>query len=47
LKNVVDFFDQVIFLNGELIAFGDSAAVFTERNLARTFETEVFSGARA
>ena len=44
LKNVADFFDQMIFLNGELIAFGDSATVFTEENLARTFNTEVFSG---
>jgi manganese/iron transport system ATP-binding protein/manganese/zinc/iron transport system ATP- binding protein len=47
LKNAADFFDQMIFLNGELIAFGDSSTVFTEENLARTFETEVFSGAHA
>ncbi len=33
----------MIFLNGELIAFGDTATVFTEENLARTFNTEVFS----
>ena len=46
LKNVQDFFDQMIFLNGELIAHGDSASVFTEENLERTFNTEVFSGAR-
>jgi ABC-type Mn2+/Zn2+ transport system ATPase subunit len=44
LKNAADFFDQMIFLNGELIAFGDSATVFTEENLARTFNTEIFSG---
>ena len=47
LKNVADFFDQMIFLNGELIAFGDAAAVFTEENLARTFDTRVFSGGHA
>jgi ABC-type Mn2+/Zn2+ transport system ATPase subunit len=47
LKNVEDFFDQMIFLNGELIAFGDSASVFTDENLRRTFDTEVFSGAHA
>jgi len=47
LKNVADFFDQMIFLNGELIAFGDSATVFTDDNLARTFNTEVFSGSHA
>jgi ABC-type Mn2+/Zn2+ transport system ATPase subunit len=44
LKNAADFFDQVIFLNGELIAFGDSKRVFTEENIARTFNTEVFAG---
>ena len=44
LKNVADFFDQMIFLNGELIAHGDAATVFTEENLARTFDTRVFSG---
>jgi len=47
LKNAADFFDQMIFLNGELIAFGDSATVFTDENLARTFNTEVFSGTHA
>jgi ABC-type Mn2+/Zn2+ transport system ATPase subunit len=47
LKNAADFFDQMLLLNGELIAFGDSATVFTEENLARTFNTEVFSGTHA
>jgi manganese/iron transport system ATP-binding protein/manganese/zinc/iron transport system ATP- binding protein len=44
LKTVPDLFDQVIFLNGELIAFGETADVFTEENIARTFSTQVFSG---
>lgn len=44
LKNVPDFFDQVIFLNGELIAHGDTGSVFNEENIARTFSTSVFSG---
>jgi ABC-type Mn2+/Zn2+ transport system ATPase subunit len=44
LKSVPDLFDQVIFLNGELIAFGDTAEVFTEENIARTFGTHIFSG---
>jgi ABC-type Mn2+/Zn2+ transport system ATPase subunit len=44
LKNVPDFFDQVIFLNGELIAYGETKSVFTEENIARTFSTSVFSG---
>lgn len=44
LKNVPDFFDQVIFLNGELVAHGDTSAVFTGENIARTFSTPSFSG---
>ena len=37
LKTVPEFFDQVIFLNRELIAFGETAEVFTEENITRTF----------
>lgn len=44
LKNVPDFFDQVIFLNGELVAYGDTGTVFTGENIARTFSTPAFSG---
>jgi ABC-type Mn2+/Zn2+ transport system ATPase subunit len=44
LKNVPDFFDKVIFLNGELIAHGDTATVFNEENIAKTFSTSVFAG---
>jgi ABC-type Mn2+/Zn2+ transport system ATPase subunit len=49
LKNVPDFFNQVIFifLNGELIAYGDTQQTFTEANIARTFSTSVFSGVAA
>jgi ABC-type Mn2+/Zn2+ transport system ATPase subunit len=47
LKNAAEFFDQIIFLNGELIAFGESHSVCTEENLARTFNTEIFSGAHS
>src|ERR1700757_3389485 len=36
LKSVSELFDQVIFLNGELIAFGDMREVFTQGNIART-----------
>lgn len=43
LKTVPELFDQVIFLNGELIAFGETTEVFTEENISRTFETQVFS----
>lgn len=44
LKNVPEFFDQVIFLNGELVASGDTATVFTEANITKTFSTTAFAG---
>jgi ABC-type Mn2+/Zn2+ transport system ATPase subunit len=47
LKSVPELFDQVIFLNGELIAFGDMSEVFREDNIARTYRTHIFSGAHA
>jgi ABC-type Mn2+/Zn2+ transport system ATPase subunit len=47
LKSVPELFDQVIFLNGELIAFGDMSEVFREENIARTYRTHIFSGAHA
>ena len=45
LKSVPELFDQAIFLNGELIAFGETREVFTEENIARTYRTHIFSGA--
>jgi ABC-type Mn2+/Zn2+ transport system ATPase subunit len=47
LKSVPELFDQVIFLNGELIAFGNTDEVFNEENIARTYRTHVFSKAQA
>ena len=47
LKSVPELFDQVIFLNGELIAFGDTREVFNEENIARTYRTHIFSGGHA
>jgi manganese/iron transport system ATP-binding protein/manganese/zinc/iron transport system ATP- binding protein len=44
LRSVPELFDQVIFLNGELIAFGETREVFGEENIARTFRTHIFSG---
>jgi len=44
LKTVPELFDQVIFLNGELIAFGDTATTFTETNIDKTFGTLAFAG---
>jgi len=46
LRNVPDFFDRVIFLNGELVAQGDTASTFTGENIAKTFSTPAFSGTR-
>ena len=45
LRTVRDLFDQVIFLNGELVAFGDTALVFNPENIQKTFQTHIFSGA--
>ncbi len=45
LKTVPELFDQVIFLNGELIAFGDTATTFTEANIDKTFSMQAFAGA--
>jgi ABC-type Mn2+/Zn2+ transport system ATPase subunit len=44
LRTVRDLFDQVIFLNGELVAFGDTGLVFTAENIQKTFQTHIFSG---
>jgi ABC-type Mn2+/Zn2+ transport system ATPase subunit len=45
LKTVPDLFDQVILLNGELVAFGPVAAAFTPANIERTYATQVFAQA--
>ena len=44
LKTVPELFDQVILLNGELIASGPTKEVFTAENIKRTYETDAFSG---
>jgi ABC-type Mn2+/Zn2+ transport system ATPase subunit len=44
LKTVPELFEQVIFLNGELVAFGDTAETFTEANISRTFDTPAYAG---
>jgi ABC-type Mn2+/Zn2+ transport system ATPase subunit len=44
LRMVPDLFDEVIFLNGELVACGPTAMVFNDENRIRTFGTETFSG---
>lgn len=37
LSTVTDYFDQVMLLNGHLMAFGETADIFTEENLQRTY----------
>jgi ABC-type Mn2+/Zn2+ transport system ATPase subunit len=44
LRMVPDLFDEVIFLNGELVAYGPTALIFNDENRVRTFGTETFSG---
>ena len=44
LPSVREVFDHVLLLNGELIAAGKTAEVFTGENVGRTYQTSVFSG---
>lgn len=44
LPSVPEIFDQVVFINGELIASGPTSEVFTEENIQKTYSTRVFSG---
>ena len=45
LRTVEELFDDVILLNGELVAFGPVKETFTPDNVARTYGTEIFTGA--
>jgi len=44
LKTVRDLYDEVIFLNGELIAAGPTDQVFTQANIQKTYQTHIFTG---
>jgi ABC-type Mn2+/Zn2+ transport system ATPase subunit len=44
LATVPEIFDQVLFLNGELIASGPVAEAFTDENIQKTYSTRVYSG---
>jgi ABC-type Mn2+/Zn2+ transport system ATPase subunit len=44
LASVPDLFDQVLLLNGELIASGPTATTFTEANIRKTYSTRIFAG---
>lgn len=43
LSTVREVFDQVVLLNGELIAAGPTNEVFTDENLQKTYSTRVFA----
>ncbi len=44
LRTVPDLFDEVILLNGELVAFGPVSTTFTAQNVQTTFSTHVYTG---
>jgi ABC-type Mn2+/Zn2+ transport system ATPase subunit len=44
LATVPEIFDQVLLLNGELIASGSVSEAFTDENIRKTYSTRVFSG---
>lgn len=44
LARVPEIFDHVVLLNGELIAAGPVADVFTDANIRRTYSTRAFAG---
>ena len=43
LSSVREIFDQVVLLNGELIAAGSTRETFTEENIRRAYSTRVFA----
>jgi manganese/iron transport system ATP-binding protein/manganese/zinc/iron transport system ATP- binding protein len=43
LGTVTELFDQVLLINGELIACGAVADTFTETNIRKTYSTRVFA----
>ena len=44
LKSVESLFDQILLINGELVACGPTAEAFTTQNLDRAYGMHVFSG---
>jgi ABC-type Mn2+/Zn2+ transport system ATPase subunit len=43
LPSVREVFDQVVLLNGELIAAGSTPQTFTEENIRRAYSMRVFA----
>jgi ABC-type Mn2+/Zn2+ transport system ATPase subunit len=46
LRNTAEVFDQVVLMNGELVASGSTAETFIPENIERTYGTQIFSGGR-
>jgi len=44
LASVPEIFDEVLLLNGELIAHGPVGEVFVEENIRKTYSTHIFTG---
>jgi len=44
LRNTAEVFDQVVLINGELVAAGPTGETFTPANIERTYGTQIFSG---
>ncbi len=44
LGSVPEIFDQILLLNGELIAAGSVEEAFTPENIERTYNTRIFTG---
>lgn len=46
MTTVSELFDHVLLINGELVACGPTAEIYTEENIRRTFSTHIFAGHR-
>jgi len=44
LADACELFDHILILNGELVAFGETAQTLTRQNIDRAFSTKIFSG---
>jgi len=44
LNNAAEYFDQVIILNKEIIACGNTEFVFTKENIARAYGGYFYAG---
>ncbi|MBP2623544.1 metal ABC transporter ATP-binding protein [Streptococcus oricebi] len=42
LSKVTSYFDQIILLNGHLVAAGDVETTFTEKNMKETYGSQIF-----